>query len=320
MPGCGEILRQKRVEAGWSIDEVHKKTLISVNTINLIEEERWLDLPEDALSRGYIKRYAQLVGLDGVLMWSMVEEARGSKESKPMDMVASPRQPETGAVRLVIKETPTTPSLFDNPEEESKQENNSGDEEPQLPETLRVVSAHIAGQRTNDKPKRRTANVASTPKRPTSITAMGPNGQMPLISSRSEPGTRAKKGDSTLSSSLVVTPSEVKAPIDDSEVIKDINYVDLLSFKSEVDLAPPLEEEIDKEDLHVTLTKVKPVRLTPQQANQRKQVLYNRRRNLLIKLALAIIVLTIAIYAIFINSGGYLWFAFLTWFNELFTK
>jgi cytoskeletal protein RodZ len=62
--GLGEYLRRERQLRHISLDEVADRTKISRRYLEAIEEERYDHLPGEAFVRGFIRSYAQSVGLD----------------------------------------------------------------------------------------------------------------------------------------------------------------------------------------------------------------------------------------------------------------
>jgi cytoskeletal protein RodZ len=62
----GSRLRQVREEQSLSLEEVGDKTRIQVRLLKAIEEGRREILPEPVYIQGFIKRYADALGLDGV--------------------------------------------------------------------------------------------------------------------------------------------------------------------------------------------------------------------------------------------------------------
>lgn len=62
----GDYLRQVREQNLLTIEQIATKTLIQARLLNAIEAGDLQILPEPVYIRGYIKRYAQALGLDGV--------------------------------------------------------------------------------------------------------------------------------------------------------------------------------------------------------------------------------------------------------------
>lgn len=64
LPGVGETLRSERELRGISLEEVAQTTRIPLRTLKQMEAERWQDLPGDVFARGFLRSYAQALGLD----------------------------------------------------------------------------------------------------------------------------------------------------------------------------------------------------------------------------------------------------------------
>ncbi len=62
----GEILRQKRVELGWSQAQVAQSLNLSARIIEQLEVGNYQQMPGHTFTRGYIKAYGKLLGLDQV--------------------------------------------------------------------------------------------------------------------------------------------------------------------------------------------------------------------------------------------------------------
>ena len=60
----GERLRRAREEKGLSLKEAAKRLALKTGVLQALEECRFQDLPEPPLARGYLRRYALLLGLD----------------------------------------------------------------------------------------------------------------------------------------------------------------------------------------------------------------------------------------------------------------
>lgn len=63
MPGVGPYLRQQRESRGMSIEEVSRGTRVPMASVQRIEADRFDELPGEVFVRGFLKSYAQAVGL-----------------------------------------------------------------------------------------------------------------------------------------------------------------------------------------------------------------------------------------------------------------
>lgn len=60
----GGYLREVREDQGWSLEEVAARTLIQSRLLRAIEEGKIQQLPEPVYIQGFIRRYAEVLGLD----------------------------------------------------------------------------------------------------------------------------------------------------------------------------------------------------------------------------------------------------------------
>lgn len=62
----GELLQKKRQEAGFSLHQLSRRTLIAERYLEAIECEEWNRLPGEVYIKNFLKRYAFEVGLDPI--------------------------------------------------------------------------------------------------------------------------------------------------------------------------------------------------------------------------------------------------------------
>jgi cytoskeleton protein RodZ len=82
--GIGEQLRARRLERGLSLQEAEAATKIRVRYLEAIEAERWDLLPGTAYAQGFIRAYANLLGLDGgalVAEWRRTQRPEAGEEA-----------------------------------------------------------------------------------------------------------------------------------------------------------------------------------------------------------------------------------------------
>ncbi len=65
MKQIGKELKEVREEKGISLEEVAEKTKIQPRFLKAIETGNWEDLPEEVYLRGFLRTYADALGLDG---------------------------------------------------------------------------------------------------------------------------------------------------------------------------------------------------------------------------------------------------------------
>lgn len=82
----GSFLKRHRQSQGKELEEIAKKTRIHASTLRAIEEDNPKALPADVFARGFIKNYAQYLGLDPneALAW-YIEQNAG--EAKPPEKI-----------------------------------------------------------------------------------------------------------------------------------------------------------------------------------------------------------------------------------------
>ncbi len=94
----GDILRQARNRRKVELSEVEAATRIRLRYLRAIEAEDWDVLPGGVYTRGFIRTYANFLGLDGD---RLAEDYRGSVEGKASDSAAvapgaAPPHPSSG--------------------------------------------------------------------------------------------------------------------------------------------------------------------------------------------------------------------------------
>lgn len=85
----GATLRKARQDIGVTLDEVEYETKIRKRYLNALEREDYGDLPSAVYARGFLKTYANYLGLDGEELsqelkerWDTVQE-RQRQEAAP---------------------------------------------------------------------------------------------------------------------------------------------------------------------------------------------------------------------------------------------
>src|ERR687891_2295504 len=61
----GEVLKSARTRQGLDIRTVEEQTKIRIKYLRALEAEEWEVLPNPAYATGFLRTYAQLLGLDG---------------------------------------------------------------------------------------------------------------------------------------------------------------------------------------------------------------------------------------------------------------
>jgi len=76
----GEVLKRSRTRQGIEIADVEERTKIRTKYLRALESEDWDALPSPAYARGFLRTYAQLLGLDAD---AIVDEFRHQVEAEP---------------------------------------------------------------------------------------------------------------------------------------------------------------------------------------------------------------------------------------------
>jgi cytoskeleton protein RodZ len=75
----GRVLKEARTRAGLDVRAVEERTKIRVKYLRALEDEEWDLLPTPAYAKGFLRTYAQLLGLDGE---ALVDEFRRQVEAE----------------------------------------------------------------------------------------------------------------------------------------------------------------------------------------------------------------------------------------------
>jgi cytoskeleton protein RodZ len=81
-PGIGERLRQAREAKGLSLDEVANQTRIPTRHLQHIEREEWDALPAVTYCVGFVRSYANTVGLDGAELGRELRDRLGGLRTR----------------------------------------------------------------------------------------------------------------------------------------------------------------------------------------------------------------------------------------------
>ncbi|HVS85848.1 MAG TPA: RodZ domain-containing protein [Gaiellaceae bacterium] len=100
----GSSLREARMRRGLSTEDVQKALRIRDRYLYALEEERWQLLPGDAYVKGFLRTYAEFLGLDGNLYVDEYNTRFASHEDEPF--VPEPRafveRPRLGILRPLV--------------------------------------------------------------------------------------------------------------------------------------------------------------------------------------------------------------------------
>jgi cytoskeleton protein RodZ len=88
--GIGRLLEQKRKERGLSLEEVEQATKIRKRYLQGLEREDYAILPDAVYARGFLKTYANYLGLDGQALSQQLKSATKTHREPGIDYNPSP--------------------------------------------------------------------------------------------------------------------------------------------------------------------------------------------------------------------------------------
>jgi hypothetical protein len=80
----GATLREARAMRGLAAEDVQKSLRLRVRYLTALEEERWELLPGEAYAKGFLRTYADFLGLDGRLFVDEYKARVASHEEEPL--------------------------------------------------------------------------------------------------------------------------------------------------------------------------------------------------------------------------------------------
>jgi Helix-turn-helix domain/RodZ C-terminal domain len=98
----GASLREARETRGLSLDDVQKALCFRVRYLTALEEERWDQLPGgDAYVKGFLRTYAEFLGLNGTLYIDEFNERIATQDEEPI--VPESLAPRRGGSSLLTR-------------------------------------------------------------------------------------------------------------------------------------------------------------------------------------------------------------------------
>jgi cytoskeleton protein RodZ len=94
----GPSLREARTRRGLSPADVHKAVRIRERYLTALEEERWDMLPGDAYTKGFLRTYAEFLGLNGQLYIDEFNARIAAHEDEPLVPDALKRTRGAGSI------------------------------------------------------------------------------------------------------------------------------------------------------------------------------------------------------------------------------
>lgn len=96
----GSSLREARSRRGLSPADVHRALRIRERYLTALEEERWELLPGDAYGKGFLRTYAEFLGLQGQLYVDEYNARVAPRDEEPP--LPEPAQPRRLLVRSIV--------------------------------------------------------------------------------------------------------------------------------------------------------------------------------------------------------------------------
>jgi cytoskeleton protein RodZ len=89
-PGIGRLLEHKRKEQGLSLEEVEQATKIRKHYLMGLEHDDYAVLPDAVYARGFLKTYANYLGLDGEAFARELKSTRKPRSERGIDYNSRP--------------------------------------------------------------------------------------------------------------------------------------------------------------------------------------------------------------------------------------
>jgi len=86
----GRILEQKRKERGLSLEEVEQATKIRKRYLDGLEREDYAVLPAGVYAQGFLKTYANFLGLDGEALSRQLKSRRRPRRDRGINYYTGP--------------------------------------------------------------------------------------------------------------------------------------------------------------------------------------------------------------------------------------
>ena len=81
----GDVLKNARENKGLSLDEVALETKIQKRYLADLEDENFEDMPGKVYERGFLRTYAEVLGLEKKVVLELHDEIRGEKKAEETD-------------------------------------------------------------------------------------------------------------------------------------------------------------------------------------------------------------------------------------------
>lgn len=101
----GASLREARTRRGLSAADVHKGIRIRERYLTALEEERWDMLPGEAYTKGFLRTYAEFLGLNGNLYIDEYNARIAHRDEEPLvpeALAPKRRRPRSSVLRTLV--------------------------------------------------------------------------------------------------------------------------------------------------------------------------------------------------------------------------
>jgi cytoskeletal protein RodZ len=98
----GSSLREARIRRGLELDAVQKALRIRRRYLEALEHDRFEQLPGEVYARGFLREYAEYLGLDGSIYVEEYNARFAPREELPIAAPSSAAPPRTGRTRLGV--------------------------------------------------------------------------------------------------------------------------------------------------------------------------------------------------------------------------
>lgn len=100
----GRVLRSTRESLGYDLDEIEEKTKIRKRYLLALEEGDWSVLPGRVYARGFVRSYADVLGLDGLELLQQYVDGRETDAPVENPDKATTKEPPSPVDRQVIRD------------------------------------------------------------------------------------------------------------------------------------------------------------------------------------------------------------------------
>lgn len=98
--GLGDLFKREREKMGFTVEQVVEVTRLRKHFVEALENDDWDNLPSGVFVRGFIRSYAQVVGLDEKRVLELYEASTPIKSAPPRPLV-KPSRAKIGPLLLL---------------------------------------------------------------------------------------------------------------------------------------------------------------------------------------------------------------------------